>query len=232
MTKHDSGMEAFVWNTAATLEANLKAAQTFIDRMAERPQKVAAQGLQADSLAEGFLMRLGLLIKQYSLDAQVSISQGQPLVLAEQEFIARFVELFKKNEACFAENLSLYELTEQQLLEPKTFLKKYYEFAADSIYIRLGIDVDFENFYTHGIYELEVGTFLLVSAHGDWEHEVYFYIYLDADGKPCTYLPKDGNYWNHEEKCAHNEAETSDGQYSVKDMQNELITFFRTQTNV
>ena len=56
--------------------------------------------------------------------------------------------------------------------------------------------------------------FIGMSAGGDWEHPVYFIVYLDKDGKTLrAYVPKDGNNWNYKTKEAFGNDEEGDAAF-------------------
>jgi len=80
------------------------------------------------------------------------------------------------------------------------------------------VDFDWENFtgfgethgycgYPFGYRELAPGFHVyFVNAGGDWEFPICFCFYW-GDDELRAYIPKDGNAWNKEEKCAYGSEE-------------------------
>jgi hypothetical protein len=106
------------------------------------------------------------------------------------------------------------------------------------------IDVDFENveycgtedsFETPGAEDLE--TFEMIGSDasafpvawcacgGDWEVPLIFVLYIGAKGELRGYIPKDGNVYNHKEKCAYgSDLECLDDEDEI-DMDDPKYTF-------
>lgn len=233
---NDSEMEAFVWNTRASLEANLKAVHKFLYRMEQRDTKCSNDDGFIVHLAEQFLDELTTLAAKTDkkLGAYLDkLTIKQPIKCNRQKLVETFVAFFKKRDNdAYQENLELFKLEEKKLLEEVNFLKWFHNFL-NCCPIRLRVAVDFENFETHDIYETEVGSFLLVSAHGDWECEVFFVIYFSEDGKFCTYVPSNGNQWDKKSYCALNEDDYSDGlAYDKEAMIKEVVGLFTGEKHV
>lgn len=54
-------------------------------------------------------------------------------------------------------------------------------------------------------------SFIGACSGGDWEHPVYFVMYLDADGKTLRgYIPRNGNPWNYDTNQALGNDEEAD----------------------
>ena len=51
-------------------------------------------------------------------------------------------------------------------------------------------------------------------AGGDWEHPLFFIVYLDEDGQTLrAYIPKEGNIWNHKTNSAFGNDSESDASF-------------------
>ena len=79
----------------------------------------------------------------------------------------------------------------------------------------LKVEFDFENCYWDHTEEFDQWEGMLgyrilhplsyigITAGGDWEHPVYFIVYLDQDTRTLrAYIPKEGNTWNYNTKQA------------------------------
>ena len=99
----------------------------------------------------------------------------------------------------------------------------YRNYAPKIIYKDLSkINFDMENieyvgeFSTPGTEDLEpfemLGNFPVawVCAGGDWEQPLVFVLYIGDKGELRAYIPKDGNAYNHKEKCAYGSEEDPD----------------------
>jgi len=72
-----------------------------------------------------------------------------------------------------------------------------------------GDDRNFTN-YPVGYRELAPGFHVyFVNAGGDWEYPICFCFYW-GDGELRAYIPKEGNAWNKEEKCAYGSEDDAD----------------------
>ena len=49
-----------------------------------------------------------------------------------------------------------------------------------------------------------------ICAGGDWEQPLVFVLYIGYKGELRAYIPKDGNAYNHKEKCAYGSEEDQD----------------------
>ena len=49
-----------------------------------------------------------------------------------------------------------------------------------------------------------------ICAGGDWEQPLLFVLYIGDKGELRAYIPKDGNAYNHKEKCAYGSEEDQD----------------------
>lgn len=96
----------------------------------------------------------------------------------------------------------------------------YGNYAPSIVYKDLSkINFDMENielvgeFSTPGAEDLNpfemLGEFPVawVSAGGDWEAPLIFVLYIGDKGELRAYIPKDGNAYNHKEKCAYGSEE-------------------------
>ncbi len=96
----------------------------------------------------------------------------------------------------------------------------YGNYAPSIVYKDLSkINFDMENielveeFSTPGAEDLEpfemLGEFPVawVSAGGDWEAPLIFGLYIGDKGELRAYIPKNGNAYNHREKCAYGSEE-------------------------
>lgn len=96
----------------------------------------------------------------------------------------------------------------------------YGNYAPSIVYKDLSkIDFDMENidfvggFDMPGTEDLEpfemIGSFPVawIVAGGDWEQPLVFVLYIGDNGELRAYIPKDGNAYNHKEKCAYGSEE-------------------------
>jgi hypothetical protein len=105
------------------------------------------------------------------------------------------------------------------------------------------VDFDFENLFYRsednfrgenivGPQFLDNFSFIGCNAGGDWEHPVYFIIYLDKDGKTLRgYVPKDGNSYNYNTKAALGNDEDEDLEFLKKFFKNKDKTITDEELN-
>jgi hypothetical protein len=92
------------------------------------------------------------------------------------------------------------------------------------------VSFDLENYDfdgTHTIKELGL-TYILCHGCGDWEHPVYFAVYLDKNGKTLrAYIPEAGNPWNKTTNQAYGNDEDADREDLLKQIKKYKPELFK-----
>ena len=206
-------LHILAWNDEADLAFNLKNLKDFIDE-AQKSKLVSNETAANQTLSMRFIKKLSDLQQECDKTREEveQNAKARPQQLTKEAFIGMFFQCLKATRLAYYEEvkqavLQDMDMDEKQLGKEAGLLVSLHRFkdliTKDK---QNGVDVDFENFEPEGLFETEVGTFLLCSAHGDWQEPVYFFLYLVKDSnKLHWYVPVDGNFWDVENRCAHDD---------------------------
>jgi len=230
-------VETFCWDTKAKFIKNLGHVDYLSFALTLRDQCVGDQEKDIVELAKEFSKSLSDLVDTYGIKFNKLCAEklvNKPMFLTKQDFLDKMVDLFKANKETyqeFLEDLGFLEETKAGQLELKTEagLVEYIKQISAACSMRLNVRFNFENFFAHRIIENKHGAFLLCSAYGDWECEVFFFVYFTAGSDELqTYVPKQGNHWDIEKMRAyeHDGTPISQDSYNIEQMCDELVVFF------
>lgn len=224
----DSPMYELQWDKTTGLSKNLEKFNTlYYDLMLRND--VVTDKPEITKLTKEFLESLGKIIDLYQ--AKISEINAEkyaavPSILTKEEFISKSVNILKQD-SDFEEHFEYLPITKEELYDEKNLIKHMPEFTFG---ISTSVRFSFENFFVKRFVETDIGTFLFAYAYGDWEHPIFFFMYLSEEdpNKFFTYIPKNGNHWNLETRWAYdNEGyPRNERQYNKKAMLEELLAFF------